>query len=271
MFCNPVDYSHQAPLSMRFPSQEYWSGLPFPPPGDLPDPGIEPASPALAGGIFTIREALGLFASFTTANHLSLLGGATINAVSHPLLNLPVSPTQFFCLGELLSDSVVWQEQTQHSHLSSVWGSLSCTSRWLWLKQREPWSYAFIVRVLCPQQLSHSLISSQDSTLMILSQEKVVRAPSWFLLPPRSSEPIQVTKSSEFPGSPGVSASLLGARVQSLVRDLRFPASIPLPQKGIKFITVLHLSNSRTQTKASVVVQWLRFPASNAGDMGLIP
>ena len=37
----------QARLSIRFSSQEYWSGLPLPPPGDLPDPGIEPASPAL--------------------------------------------------------------------------------------------------------------------------------------------------------------------------------------------------------------------------------
>ena len=43
----------QAPLSMRFPRQEYWSGLPFPSPGDLPNPGIEPVSPALAGGFFT--------------------------------------------------------------------------------------------------------------------------------------------------------------------------------------------------------------------------
>jgi len=34
---------------MGFPRQEYWNGLPFPPPGDLPDPGIEPASPVLAG------------------------------------------------------------------------------------------------------------------------------------------------------------------------------------------------------------------------------
>ena len=38
---------------MRFPRQEYWSGLPFPSPGDLPDLGIESASPALAGGLFT--------------------------------------------------------------------------------------------------------------------------------------------------------------------------------------------------------------------------
>ena len=38
---------------MEFSRQEYWSGLPFPSPGDLPDPGIEPASPTLAGGFFT--------------------------------------------------------------------------------------------------------------------------------------------------------------------------------------------------------------------------
>jgi len=43
----------QAPLSMGLPRQEYWSGLPFPPSGDLPDPGMEPASPALASGFFT--------------------------------------------------------------------------------------------------------------------------------------------------------------------------------------------------------------------------
>ena len=48
--------AHQAPLSMQFPRQEYWSGLPFPSPGDLLEPGIKPtslASPALAGRFFT--------------------------------------------------------------------------------------------------------------------------------------------------------------------------------------------------------------------------
>ena len=47
---------NQAPLSMGFSRQEYWSGLPLSPPGDLPDPGIElvsPVSPALAGGFLT--------------------------------------------------------------------------------------------------------------------------------------------------------------------------------------------------------------------------
>ena len=43
----------QAPLSMGFPKQEYWSGFPFPSPRDLPEPGIEDTSPALAGGFFT--------------------------------------------------------------------------------------------------------------------------------------------------------------------------------------------------------------------------
>ena len=49
----PWTVALQALLSMGFPRQEYWSGLPFPSPGDLPDPGIEPVSPALAGGLFT--------------------------------------------------------------------------------------------------------------------------------------------------------------------------------------------------------------------------
>ena len=43
----------QAPLSVGFPKQEYWSGLPFASPQDLPDPGIEPVAPALATGFFT--------------------------------------------------------------------------------------------------------------------------------------------------------------------------------------------------------------------------
>ena len=47
--------SYQDPLSMKFSRQEYWSGLPFPPPGDLPDPEIEPKSPELAGVFFTTK------------------------------------------------------------------------------------------------------------------------------------------------------------------------------------------------------------------------
>ena len=49
----PWAVAHQAPLSVGFLRQEYWSFLPFPPPGDLSDPEIEHASPALAGRFFT--------------------------------------------------------------------------------------------------------------------------------------------------------------------------------------------------------------------------
>ena len=49
----------QAPLFTGFPRQEYWSGLPFPPPGDLPDPGIKPVSLALAGGFFNTSATQG--------------------------------------------------------------------------------------------------------------------------------------------------------------------------------------------------------------------
>ena len=59
LFATPWTVAYQASLSMEFSSQEYWSGLPFPSPGDLPDTGIEPASlasPAFVGGFFTAEH-----------------------------------------------------------------------------------------------------------------------------------------------------------------------------------------------------------------------
>ena len=47
LFATPLTIVHQAPLSMEFSCQKHWDGLPFPSPGDLPDPGIKPMSPAL--------------------------------------------------------------------------------------------------------------------------------------------------------------------------------------------------------------------------------
>ena len=66
LFATPRTVAHQASLSMGFSRQEYWNGLPCPPPGDLPNPGIKPVtlkSPALAGSFFTTSttwEALAL-------------------------------------------------------------------------------------------------------------------------------------------------------------------------------------------------------------------
>ena len=59
--------AHQAPLSMGFSRQEYWSGLPFPPPGDLPNPGIKPRSPALQADALT-SEPPGLISNFIFSN-----------------------------------------------------------------------------------------------------------------------------------------------------------------------------------------------------------
>ena len=53
LFATPWTVTHQAPPSMGFSRQEYWNGLPFPSPGDLPDPGIEPRSPTLQADIVT--------------------------------------------------------------------------------------------------------------------------------------------------------------------------------------------------------------------------
>ena len=81
-FAAPWTVAHQAPLSKGFPRQEYWSGLPFPSPGDLPHAGIEPSSPmspALAGGFFTTSatwEALqhGIKCSNTWKSHSPVTG-----------------------------------------------------------------------------------------------------------------------------------------------------------------------------------------------------
>ena len=59
LFAAPWAVALKVPLSMEFSRQKYWSGLPFPTPGDLPDPGIEPkplASPALAGGSLSLQH-----------------------------------------------------------------------------------------------------------------------------------------------------------------------------------------------------------------------
>ena len=62
LVATPWTVAHQAPLSMGFSRQEYRSGLPFLSPGDFPDPGVEPVSPALTGRFF-MAEPPGKFSS----------------------------------------------------------------------------------------------------------------------------------------------------------------------------------------------------------------
>ena len=75
LFVTPWTVAHQALLSMGFSRQEHWSGLPCPPPGDRPDPGIEPEfpkPPALAGRVFTISSTWEAQTHIWRANNKSL-------------------------------------------------------------------------------------------------------------------------------------------------------------------------------------------------------
>ena len=69
LFATPWTVAHQAPPSMGFSRQEYWSGLPFPSPEDLPNPGIEPRSPALRADALTSEPPWIRVGELDSANH----------------------------------------------------------------------------------------------------------------------------------------------------------------------------------------------------------
>ena len=88
LFASPWTVACQAPLSMEFSRKEYWSGLPFPPPGDLPDLGIEPSSPALAGRFFTTEPPGKLFICTHTQSYTYVLFMFFSIMVCHRMLNI---------------------------------------------------------------------------------------------------------------------------------------------------------------------------------------
>ena len=95
LFATPWTVAYQSPQSMKFCRQEYWSGLPFPSPGDLPDRGIEPGSPALEADTLT-SEPLGKILSISKENpHMILVGFVLNGQVNlgriHTLKNLRLS------------------------------------------------------------------------------------------------------------------------------------------------------------------------------------
>ena len=105
-FVTPWTVAHQALLSVGFPRQEYWSGLPFPPPRDLPYLGIEPispVSPSLGGSVFTTEPSGKAFslsgAKFFSALDLSFLISVWLSEMSQvvrPLKNCTVLNLQSF-------------------------------------------------------------------------------------------------------------------------------------------------------------------------------
>ena len=117
----PWTVAPQAPLSMGFYRQEYWSGLPFPPPGDLPDPGIESASPALAGEFFT-TEPPGKPSAFSVWHFPN---------TNHPHGEGNDTPLQYSCLENPMDAGAWWaavhgvtKSRTRLSNLTSL--SLLC-------------------------------------------------------------------------------------------------------------------------------------------------
>ena len=99
LFATPWTVAYQAPPSMGFSRQECWSGLPFPSPGDLPNPGIEPGSPILQADALPSEPQSLRWVWFQRAALLSQRGPRT-NAGQHPLpraasLNLPFSSLPF--------------------------------------------------------------------------------------------------------------------------------------------------------------------------------
>ena len=87
LFATPWTLAHQAPLSMGFSRQEYWSWLPFPLPGDLPDPATELASlasPALAGSFFSTKPQKDRY-RFPIIFHLGYLQDIDYNSLCYTI------------------------------------------------------------------------------------------------------------------------------------------------------------------------------------------
>ena len=113
-FCNSMTAAHQAPLSVGFPRQEYWSGLPFPSPGDLPNTRIKPMSPA--------------YRHSWPAEPL----GKSPAQISHQIpISLRIS-VKILIVGHKTSDDIVLLNSWLHLLLSSqVWPSCMASAPWI--------------------------------------------------------------------------------------------------------------------------------------------
>ena len=142
LFATSCAVAYQAPLSMGFPRQEYWSQLPFLLPGNLPDPGIEPESPELAGRFFT-TESSGKIVYIVYINQnlfyslLYMLCGVSITSTEYQLFpspfSIPLKPVHH----------VVCMCLLQCLLLGWFWVTLVC-SQFLSLTAPEIYSFEFL-------------------------------------------------------------------------------------------------------------------------------
>ena len=132
LFATLWTVAHQAPLSMGFPKQEYWSGLPFPPPRHLCNPGIKLVSPALSGRFFT--SAMWLHAAAAAAAAKSCQSCPTLcdpidsGPPGSPVPGILQARTQEWVA---ISFSKTWKWKVKVKSLSRVWPSAT------------PWTAAF--------------------------------------------------------------------------------------------------------------------------------
>ena len=99
LFVTPRTVACQASLSMEFSRQEYWGGLPFPSPGDLPNQWFEPTSPALAGGFFTSQLPGKPMISFTVAQEYQI-GWHTLDCIFYLLSYMATRVSKVTYLGK---------------------------------------------------------------------------------------------------------------------------------------------------------------------------
>jgi len=146
LFVTPWTLAYQAPLSMGFSRQEYWSRLPFPPPGDLPNPGTERAFPALAGGFFTTEppgEPRCLFWSL-----LLLFSGSVACQAS-------LSFTVFQSLLKLMS---IESGMLSNHHSPPALNLSQHKGLFQWLMWPKDWSFSFSISI-SPSNVHSGLIS----------------------------------------------------------------------------------------------------------------
>ena len=118
--CNFMDCSCQTPLSMGFPRQEYWSGLPFPSPGNLPDLGIEPASPgssALQANSLPLSHQRRILYSFPGGSEVkvSSCNVGDLGSIPEPGRSPGEgngNPLQYFCLENPTDGGAWWAIQS---------------------------------------------------------------------------------------------------------------------------------------------------------------
>ena len=137
--CDPMNVAHQAPLSMGFLRQEYWSGLPFLSPGDLPNPGIEPTSPALLVDSLPIVCHWESQMLYTWGWQTSSTEGQPINMLGFLLQD---AKSWLYCSylynkKEKCLQIFYWKKSKYNDWEQSFWGEVLVTHNYEW----EEWNY----------------------------------------------------------------------------------------------------------------------------------